>query len=43
MKLAADLDSPWGSYGDSEIRIGVDLGYQRLLRVRGGRLTLVTE
>ena len=36
MKLAADLDSPWGSYGDSEMRIGVDVGYQRLVRVRGG-------
>jgi hypothetical protein len=36
VKLAADLDSPWGSYGDSEMRFGVDVGYQRLVRVRGG-------
>jgi hypothetical protein len=36
VRLAADVDTPWGSYGDSEIRVGVDLGYQRLLRVRGG-------
>lgn len=36
VKLAADLDSPWGSYGDSEFRIGVDVGYQRLVRLRGG-------
>jgi hypothetical protein len=36
MKVAADLDSPWGSYGESQMRIGVDLGYQHVLRVRGG-------
>jgi hypothetical protein len=36
VKLAADLDSPWGSYGESEMRFGVDVGYQHLLRVRGG-------
>ena len=36
VKVAADLDSPWGSYGDSEMRFGVDVGYQRLVRLRGG-------
>jgi hypothetical protein len=36
VRLAADLDSPWGSYGESEMRVGVDVGYQRLVRVRGG-------
>src|SRR5881397_2151339 len=36
LKVAADVDSPWGSYGDSEMRVGIDLGYQRLLRLRGG-------
>lgn len=36
VKLAADVDSPWGSYGASEMRFGVDVGYQHLLRVRGG-------
>jgi len=36
VRLAADLDSPWGSYGESEMRFGVDVGYQRLVRVRGG-------
>ncbi len=36
LKVAADLDSPWGSYGDSQMRLGFDLGYQRLLRLRGG-------
>src|SRR5438094_126310 len=36
LKVAADVDSPWGSYGDSEMRVGIDVGYQRLLRLRGG-------
>jgi hypothetical protein len=36
VRVAADLDSPWGSYGESEMRVGVDVGYQRLVRVRGG-------
>lgn len=36
LKFAADLDSPWGQAGQSETRIGIDIGYQRLLRVRAG-------
>ena len=36
MRLAADVDSPWGQTGQSETRFGVDLGYQRLVRVRAG-------
>src|SRR5207245_1761229 len=36
LKVAADVDSPWGSYGDSGMRVGIDLVYQRLLRLRGG-------
>ena len=36
VKVAADVQSPWGSYGNSEMRIGVDVGYQRLVRLRGG-------
>jgi hypothetical protein len=36
VKVAADVDSPWGSYGESQMRFGLDVGYQRLLRVRGG-------
>src|SRR2546425_1235984 len=36
LKVAADVDSPWGSYCDSEMRVGIDVGYQRLLRPRGG-------
>src|SRR5207245_9726634 len=36
LKVAADVDSPWGSYGGSQMRVGLDVGYQRLFRVRGG-------
>lgn len=36
LKVAADVDSPWGHEGQSELRVGVDVGYQRLVRVRAG-------
>ena len=36
VKFAADVDSPWGQAGQSETRLGVDVGYQRLIRVRAG-------
>lgn len=36
VKLAADVDSPWGQVGQSETRLGLDIGYQRLVRVRAG-------
>lgn len=36
LKVAADVDSPWGREGESEMRLGFDVGYQRLLRVRAG-------
>jgi len=36
LKLAADVDSPWGQAGQSETRVGLDIGYQRLVRVRTG-------
>src|SRR5258706_5851185 len=36
VKLAADVDSPWGQVGQSETRLGVDVGYQRMVRVRAG-------
>src|SRR5882672_7098894 len=36
VKLAADVDSPWGQAGQSETRVGLDIGYQRLVRVRAG-------
>jgi hypothetical protein len=36
MRFAADVDSPWGQVGQSETRFGVDIGYQKLIRVRAG-------
>ena len=36
VRVAADVDSPWGHQGSSELRFGLDVGYQRLVRVRGG-------
>jgi hypothetical protein len=36
LKVAADVDSPWGSDGESQMRVGIDVGYQRVLRLRGG-------
>jgi len=36
LKLAADLDSPFGQVGQSETRLGMDIGYQKLVRVRAG-------
>src|SRR2546425_5429214 len=36
VRFAADIDSPWGQVGSPQMRFGVDLGYQRLVRVRGG-------
>lgn len=36
LKFAADVDSPWGQVGQSETRLGIDVGYQRLVRVRAG-------
>ncbi|HET8713318.1 MAG TPA: PorV/PorQ family protein [Gemmatimonadales bacterium] len=36
LKLAADVDSPWGEVGQSETRFGIDIGYQRLVRLRAG-------
>jgi hypothetical protein len=36
LRVAADVDSPWGHQGSSELRVGLDVGYQRLVRVRGG-------
>ncbi len=36
LRVAADVDSPWGHQGSSELRFGLDVGYQRLLRVRAG-------
>ena len=36
LKFAADLDSPWGETGQPETRVGIDVGYQKLVRVRAG-------
>jgi hypothetical protein len=36
VRFAADVDSPWGQVGSPQMRFGVDIGYQRLVRVRGG-------
>jgi hypothetical protein len=36
LALAADVDSPWGETGKPEVRLGFDVGYRQLLRVRGG-------
>ncbi len=36
LRVAADVDSPWGHQGQSELRLGLDVGYQRVVRVRAG-------
>ena len=36
LRVAADVDSPWGRAGASEMRIGLDVGYRKLVRLRGG-------
>src|SRR6266853_525813 len=36
LALAADVDSPWGETGKPELRLGFDVGYRQLVRVRGG-------
>ena len=36
LRVAADLDRPWGRDGDPAVRVGVDLGYRQIARVRAG-------
>ncbi|MGH7645402.1 MAG: PorV/PorQ family protein [Gemmatimonadales bacterium] len=36
LRVAADFDSPWGSYEDAEMRLGFDLGFREFVRLRGG-------
>jgi len=36
VRVAADVDSPWREAGNPEMRLGVDVGYLQLVRVRGG-------
>jgi hypothetical protein len=36
LRLAADVDRPWGVNGSTELRLGIDLGYRELARIRAG-------
>jgi uncharacterized protein UPF0164 len=36
LRMAADVESPWRQTGNPDIRLGVDVGYRELVRVRGG-------
>ncbi len=36
LRVAADVDSPWGDQGGSEMRVGLDVGFRELVRLRGG-------
>ena len=36
LRVSADVDSPWRQTGNADIRVGVDVGYRQLVRVRGG-------
>ena len=36
LRMAADVDSPWRQTGNPDIRLGVDVGYREMVRVRGG-------
>ena len=36
VRVAADLESPWRETGSPDVRVGMDVGYRELVRVRGG-------
>jgi hypothetical protein len=36
VRLAADVESPWRETGSPDLRLGMDIGYHDLVRVRGG-------
>jgi hypothetical protein len=36
LQVAADLHSPWDGQGQSEMRVGLDVGFEQLIRLRGG-------
>src|SRR5690242_148736 len=36
VRMAADVESPWRQTGNPDIRLGVDVGYREMVRVRGG-------
>lgn len=36
VRMAADVESPWRQTGNPDVRLGVDVGYRQMVRVRGG-------
>jgi hypothetical protein len=36
LRVAADVDRPWGQDGDPALRLGFDVGYREVARVRAG-------
>ncbi len=36
LRMAADVESPWRQTGNPDVRVGVDVGYRQMVRVRGG-------
>lgn len=36
LRMAADVESPWRQTGNPDVRLGVDVGYREVVRVRGG-------
>ena len=36
LRLAADVDNPWGESGTAGLHVGADVGYRELARVRAG-------
>jgi hypothetical protein len=36
VRVAADVESPWRETGSPDLRVGMDVGYHELVRVRGG-------
>lgn len=36
VRVAADVESPWREAGNPGVRVGVDVGYREVVRVRGG-------
>jgi hypothetical protein len=36
VQVAADVESPWREAGRAEARLGVDIGFEQLVRLRGG-------
>lgn len=36
VRVSADVESPWQETGTPDLRVGVDVGYREVVRVRGG-------